>query len=161
MGQPRRIQSTMVLACPNLQVSHILQSRDQLDNKNILHPDPKHPYQIRSPRLLVLDRFAHAPAYDDDGILMIHDLLRHLRPSQATDRMFSISKLANLDMKVGESSAAYMKRIRGISGRLCGLSVTDILPLFAISNIDQARFPGLTNRYIQGDNAVLNSSIYT
>jgi hypothetical protein len=108
-----------------------------------------------------LVRLLHVPAYRQDGIRMLTNFVSHLSLNSVTDRLGAITELVELKMELGKAHSEYMLSIRRIGGRLGAMTIGEILPIFALANMDQDRFPELVARYLQGDSSLLKSTIYS
>ena len=87
---------------------------------------------------------------------MRSSLLTNLNPSSNENLILAISDLTSLEMILGKSSIGYMSRVRGIAQRMQGVTIDHIIPLFAIASLDHEMYPGVKNRYLAGDTALVN-----
>ena len=52
-----------------------------------------------------------------------------------------------------------MQTVCEIGDRLRGVDIQQLMPLFAIANIDQDKYPGLMSRYVADDPALLRANL--
>ena len=90
---------------------------------------------------------------------MLSYLLTHLNPSSRKNILLAISDLTRLEMGVGESSIDFMSCVRGASQRLRGVSMDQIISLFAITSLDHERYPSVKSRYLAGDPYLVNCDL--
>ena len=107
----------------------------------------------------VLPMFLNNIIFSSDRISMISNLLTHPKPSSIENLLLSNSDLTCLDMGLGELSIKYMSRIHSISQQMCGFSMEQIIPLFAIAGLDHNQYPGVTIRYLASDPALVNCNL--
>ncbi len=55
--------------------------------------------------------------------------------------------------------SSYMARVRGFEGRLHGVTIDDIMPMFAILGMHHDQYSGLLARYTSGEPAIVNATI--
>ena len=67
---------------------------------------------------------------------MLDHFLAALNPTSPTNRLSSIKKLVALHQRSQETAAQFMSRIRSFGILLAGVTITDLLPLFALSAMD-------------------------
>jgi len=96
-----------------------------------------------------LARLLHVPAYCDDSIKMLTDFVHHLSLNSVIDHFSAITELVELKMEPGKAHSEFMSTIRSIDGPLGAMAIDKLLPIFALANMDQDRFPGLVARYLQ------------
>eukprot|EP00804_Cyclotella_cryptica_P014487 CCRYP_004816-RA/>CCRYP_004816-RA protein AED:0.72 eAED:0.72 QI:0/-1/0/1/-1/1/1/0/939 len=112
-------------------------------------------------RVLPLDLqrlFTNDTRFDNDGFLMLHHLLQHLRPVSHQSKFLTMLEFANLSKHDNESEASLISRAKGIDNILSGVSVADCMPLKILSCLSDS-YPGLIARYCQGDQTVVNASV--
>eukprot|EP00581_Thalassiosira_minuscula_P002424 CAMPEP_0183736440 /NCGR_PEP_ID=MMETSP0737-20130205/49280_1 /TAXON_ID=385413 /ORGANISM="Thalassiosira miniscula, Strain CCMP1093" /LENGTH=643 /DNA_ID=CAMNT_0025970447 /DNA_START=56 /DNA_END=1984 /DNA_ORIENTATION=- len=106
-----------------------------------------------------LARLLNVPAFVTDGFKMFHALHQRVNPSSTANKLQAVIDLVALGMAPDDTSGTYMHRVRGIRDRLEKVTIDELLPLFAIANMDKDRYPGLTQRYIMADPALLNATV--
>ena len=97
--------------------------------------------------------------FASDGITMISLLLNHINHSSNENFLLGILYLTRPEMRLGESSIAYMSRVRGISKKMLVVTIYRIIPLFAITSLDHDRYPGVKSHYLAGDTALVNCDL--
>lgn len=60
--------------------------------------------------------------------------------------MQAVEDLVSLEQVSNEPSSVYMSKIRVTDQVVGKMQVSELLPLFTITNIDQSRYPGLLNK---------------
>ena len=97
--------------------------------------------------------------FASDGITILSSLITHRNPSSNENLLLEITDLTRLEIRLGESSIDYMSRVRGISQRMHGVTIDRIIPLFAISSLDNNIYPGVKSRYLAGDTVLVNCNL--
>jgi len=92
---------------------------------------------------------------------MLTDSIKRLSLNLVTDRLGAIMELVKLKIEPNKSHSEFMLTIRNIGGRLDKMTIDKILPIFALTNKDQDRFPRLVARYLQGDASLLKATVYS
>ena len=87
---------------------------------------------------------------------MLSHLLTRLNPSYSEKILLSISDITRLDIGLGEIIIDYMARVRGISKRIQGVSMENIIPLFDILSLDHDCYPGVKICYLSGNPVLVN-----
>eukprot|EP00956_Cyclotella_meneghiniana_P031975 scaffold85846_cov40-Cyclotella_meneghiniana.AAC.3 len=95
----------------------------------------------------------------NDGFAMLDRLLTRLRGDAAEHRVLAITDLAALEFTATDTSATYMARLRGIQSALAGVTIDQIICLFALNKLDTGLYPGVSNLFLQGDNVLLNEDL--
>ena len=103
--------------------------------------------------------FLNAARFVSEGITILSLLLTHLKPSSRENLLLAISDLTRFEMRLGKSSIDYMSRVRGISQRTQGIKMERIIPLFAITSLDNKRYPGVKSHYLVGDSVLVNCDL--
>ena len=70
---------------------------------------------------------------------MLNDFLGHLNPRSDAARFSVLKDLVALEMGPQETVMQFMRRVRDIGARLQGLSVSNVLHMFALSRLPQER----------------------
>ena len=103
--------------------------------------------------------FLNDARFASDRIVMLSSLLTHLYSSSIENLILKISDITRLKMWLVESIIDNISRVRGISQSMQGITIEHIIPLFAITSLDHDRYPGVKNRYLTGDAALVNCDL--
>jgi len=90
---------------------------------------------------------------------MLDALLANLAPSHAKTLLEAVEQLSRFSMTPAEDATSFMQRVRSLAERLDGVVLSQLMPLFAIANLDKDRYPGLVQRYIADDPALTNATL--
>ena len=90
-----------------------------------------------------MSQFLDKSIYLDNVIKMLHDLCNQRNPSKPEHRLASIRKLTQLEQGVNESADDFMAHACHISTRLGGITLAEVLPLFALLGMDHQKYDGL------------------
>ena len=107
----------------------------------------------------VLSMFLNEIIFTPNGIAMLSHLLTHLNPSSSGNLLVAISDLTCLEMVLGELSTDYMSCVRGISQCMRGVSLDQIIPLFAVASLDHDHYPGVNIWYLAGEPALIKCNL--
>jgi len=99
------------------------------------------------------------PEFKTDGFKMLTHLLSMVYSNSTSSKMKAVSDSAALEQAPGDTSGVYMGRVRGIDEVVGNMKVSDLLPLFALANLDTSQYPGLLMRYVINEAKVTNVSI--
>ena len=77
---------------------------------------------------------------------MLSYLLTHLNPSSSENLLRAISYITRIEMGLGESSIDYMSHVRGISQRMQGVLMDQIIPFLSIAIPNHDRYPSMKSR---------------
>ena len=98
-------------------------------------------------------------SYKTDGIAMFNTIIEHLEPTHANHLLATIMDLFELTYKATCTSIPYMKTVCKISEHLKGANIIQLMPLFAIANLDQDKYPGLMPHYLADDPALVHANL--
>ena len=94
----------------------------------------------------VSSMFLNGIRFASDGITMLSYLLTHLNPSSSENLLRAISYITRIEMGLGESSIDYMSHVRGISQRMQGVLMDQIIPFLSIAIPNHDRYPSMKSR---------------
>ena len=104
----------------------------------------------------VSSMFLNNIRFASNGISLISHLLTHTNPSYSEKILLSISDITRLDIELGDIIIDYMARVRGISKRIQGVSMENIIPLFDILSLDHDSYPRVKICYLAGNPMLVN-----
>ena len=90
---------------------------------------------------------------------MLDTIIKHLQHTHAGHLLAAVTDLSDLTYKATNTSISYMKIIRKISKCLKGVDIIQLMPFFAITKLDQERYPGLMSCYLADDPALVYANI--
>ena len=70
-------------------------------------------------------------------------------------------ELAGLGLFLAREGEPPILTVRGISNFLQGMTIDQVLSLFALAIMDYERYLGLTARYLQGDTYLVGAIVYS
>ena len=105
--------------------------------------------------------FVNDSRYDHDGFAMLQRLVSKLDPNTPESIMLTVLELIKLEQGASEDGAAFLSRLKGIENRLARCRINDILPLFALANLDRSRYNGLVDRFNRGDTDLVNCTLFS
>ena len=97
--------------------------------------------------------------FASDEITILLHLVTHLKPPSSENILLANNDLNRLEILLGESSIDYINHIRGISQRLQGISMNQIIPLLPTTRLDHDRYPGIKIRYLAFYPALINCNL--
>ena len=103
--------------------------------------------------------FLNDTRFVSDRIAIILRLLTRLNSSSSENPLLEISDRTRLEMVLGESSIDYLLCVHRISQCMPGVKVDKIIPLFAVESLDHNCYPGVKNRYLLGDPAMVDCNL--
>ena len=101
----------------------------------------------------------NVPEFRSDGFKMLHHLLSLVRSTTVAAKMRAVRDLVALEQSSNEPDVVYMSRVRDIDQVVGNMKLSEILPLFALANLESSKYPGLLNRYVMNDPLITNASI--
>ena len=106
-------------------------------------------------------KFLSDPKYQYDGIALLRDFIELINPSNPQNLLKTAIEWANLEMDPQENGAQFMARVRALFNRLCNCSLDQFIYLLTIARLDPTRYPGIHNRYRQGEASLLHGDVHS
>ena len=103
--------------------------------------------------------FEKRPEFEKDGFAMWARLMQELSPSDDEMKLLSVVEFGNLSQGPSESLEDYMARCRDLLSRLKGVKVDEMLPFWALCQLNLDLFPGLSDRIANADPALLSADL--
>ncbi|KAL7459292.1 hypothetical protein ACHAWC_010958 [Mediolabrus comicus] len=106
-------------------------------------------------------KYISAHGHGQNGILMLHDYINLLRPTNSMNQMQTVIELSTLEMGPSENGSDYAARARGLEAQASGLSISSLVYLFALKGLPPDQYEGIFQRYYQNDPAVVKGTVQT
>ena len=92
-----------------------------------------------------------------DGFAMLTRLIASINPDTPENLYLAVLELVTLEQKASESGAVFLSRVKGLDSRLRNKSISDIMHLFALNQLDRDRYGGLIDCFHRGDTELFAS----
>jgi hypothetical protein len=106
-------------------------------------------------------KYISAHGHGQNGILMLHDYINLLRPTNSMNQMQTVIDMSTMEMGPSENGSDYAARARGLEAQASGLSVSRLVYLFALKGLPPDQYEGIFQRYYQNDPAVVKGTVQT
>lgn len=107
------------------------------------------------------NKYVSASGNGQNGILMLHDYINLLRPTNATNQMQTVLEMSTLEMGATERGSDYAARARGLQAQASNISVDKLVYLFALKGLPPEQYSGIHQRYYQNDPTVVQGTVQT
>ena len=90
---------------------------------------------------------------------MFDAIIEHLQPDHAKHLLVAITDLSDINYKATDTSISYIKMVYDIGECFEGVDIIQLVPLFAIANLDQDKYPGLMSRHLADDPTLIHANL--
>ncbi|KAL7502148.1 hypothetical protein ACHAWX_002187 [Stephanocyclus meneghinianus] len=102
--------------------------------------------------------FTNDALYDNDGFLMLSQLILHVQPVSHQNKFLTMLEFANLTKHNNETKATLFSHAKGINNILTGINISECMPLKILPCLGDS-YPGLIACYTQGNPVFVNATL--